>query len=321
MAIVSVDREQKVRTWNSTAEAMFGWSADEVLGQPLPGIPPELHDSARKALDAVFAGNGPTAHDSRRCHKDLSEIDVNILTAPVRAADGSVYASMLMIQDITERKELEREREQLLRRIVHSQEQERQRIARELHDELGQHLTALKMGLEALLPNESLQQMKTIVTRLDESIDRLALELRPPALDDLGLHGAVGSLLDQFTAASGIRADVHTTGPDGHRLSDAVETTLYRVLQEALTNIWKHAGAKNVSVIVELQPQQVQLIVEDDGSGFDPAEAPSGDRRARFGLVGMRERIALIGGSFNIESTPGQGTTLYVRVPVASATS
>lgn len=173
------------------------------------------------------------------------------------------------------------------------------------------------MGLEALRPaSESVERMKTIVRELDRSVDRLTLELRPPVLDDVGIEGAIASLVEQFTVSSGIRADVHATGTDGERLPAPVETTLYRVLQEALTNVWKHAGAKSVSVIVERHPEQVQLIVEDDGSGFE--EGIGGDGASmHFGLLGMRERVSLIGGSFNIESSRGKGTTLYVRVPLA----
>jgi signal transduction histidine kinase len=264
----------------------------------------------------MFGGATERSYDTLLRRSDGTWLNVSIFPAPLRAADDSVYAVMGLLQDVTERKRLEQERERLLRRIVTGQEEERQRIARELHDELGQHLTALKVGLEALRPaGESVERMKEIVTKLDRSVDRLTLELRPPVLDDVGLHGAIGSLVEQFTAASGIRADIHSTGTDGERLPEPVETTLYRVLQEALTNVWKHSAAKSVSVIVERHPEQVQLIVEDDGDGFDP-DSDDGTP-GHFGLLGMRERVSLIGGTFNIESGSGQGTTLYVRVPLA----
>jgi signal transduction histidine kinase len=165
------------------------------------------------------------------------------------------------------------------------------------------------------------QRLQALAAEIDKSIDRLTLELRPPVLDDVGLEGAVGTLVEQFTSASGIRADIHSTGADGERLPATVETTLYRVLQEALTNVWKHSGAKNVSVIMERHPEQVQLIVEDDGSGFDENDFSAETEPLRFGLLGMRERVALIGGSFGLESAPGRGTTIYVRVPIRSASA
>lgn len=185
-----------------------------------------------------------------------------------------------------------------------------------MHDQLGQHVTALKVGLEALQPSsETVGHMKQIVSDLDRSVDRLTIELRPPVLDDVGLYGAIGSLLEEFSKASGLHIDVHTP-QDGERLASTIETTLYRVLQEALTNVWKHANAKSVSVIVEQQPQLLQLIVEDDGMGFDLVDGTEDGAHGNFGLLGIRERVSLIGGTFNVESTPGKGTTLYVRVPV-----
>lgn len=208
--------------------------------------------------------------------------------------------------------ELSAQRQQLLERLVSAEEHERQRLARELHDEMGQHITALKVALETLPSSDVVGRMQSIVASLDNTIDRLTIELRPPVLDDMGLQGALSSLAEQFTAASGITADVHATIGDG-RLPEAVETTLYRVVQEALTNVWKHAAAKNVSIIVKRADSQVQLIIEDDGKGFD-ADVPRA--ASTFGLLGMRERVTLIGGTMSIESGSGNGTALYVRVPL-----
>ena len=214
--------------------------------------------------------------------------------------------------------DLSMQRQQLLERLVTATEEERQRIARELHDELGQHITALRVGLEAAQGNDpSLAGLGAIVQRLDETVDRLTLELRPPVLDHLGLHGALTSLAQEFSAASGLRIDVHLPGVDGQRFSDAIETTIYRVGQEALTNIWKHAGASTASVIVERHGDGLRMIIEDNGHGFESEGALDGAvRRGRFGLLGMRERLALVQGSLHVESQAGSGTTVYVRVPL-----
>jgi two-component system CheB/CheR fusion protein len=319
LAIVSIDAGQHVKTWNVSAEQMFGLPAAAVIGRTIHELGEGVEGARRILVEAMADGGATLPHETTVRRKDGSQLSASIFPAPLRAADGTVYAVMGLLQDITERKRLEAERERLLRRIVSSQEEERQRIARELHDELGQHLTALKMGLETLQPaDDRVQRMKNLVGEIDRSIDRLTLELRPPVLDDVGLSGAIASLVEQFTDASGIHADVHSTGTDGARLPDTIETSLYRVLQEALTNVWKHARAKSVSVIVERTPEQVQLIIEDDGSGYEPSDGDATDEgtRGRFGLLGIRERVSLIGGSFNIESAPGQGTTLYVRVPL-----
>jgi two-component system CheB/CheR fusion protein len=313
LAIIAVNAQREVIIWNSSAERMFGIRANDIVGKPLRDAADGAADP--RVMDALFNSGMHPVYDTLLTRGDGTTLSVSIFPAALRAADGTVYAVMELLQDITDRKRMEQERERLLRRIVSSQEEERQRIARELHDELGQHLTALKVGLEAVRPaTELVGQMKAIVSDLDRSVDRLTLELRPPVLDDVGLYGAIASLLEQFSRASGIRGDVHTPA-DSERLPTAVETTFYRVLQEALTNVWKHASAKNVSVIVERQPEFVQLIVEDDGTGFDVHEVRDDGPIGRFGLLGIRERVSLIGGTFSIESTPGKGTTLYVRVP------
>jgi two-component system, chemotaxis family, CheB/CheR fusion protein len=314
ISIIAFDRERNVITWNPSAERMFGITAAAALGKPLP----EFANTA--VLFDLFNGSTPRTYETIFHRADGSPFSVSVCPAPLLAPDGTVYAVMGLLQDTTDRNRMEQERDKLLRRIVSSQEEERQRIARELHDVLGQHLTALKVGLEALLPaSDSIERMKEIVSDLDRSVDRLTLELRPPALDDVGLAGAISSLLDQFSTASGIRADLHTTGTETERLPSPIETSLYRVLQEALTNVWKHASAKSVSVIVERNPQQVQLIIEDDGRGFEVSDAPDDIARGRFGLLGITERVSLVGGTFNVESTPGKGTTLYVRVPLAKS--
>jgi two-component system, chemotaxis family, CheB/CheR fusion protein len=316
LAIIAVDTNRTVMTWNASAERMFGLTAAEVIDKPLPELGGAA-DAQQTLLDAMFDGGESRVVETRLRRRDGTPLHASLFPAPLRAPDGEVYAVMGLLQDITDRRQMEQERERLLRRIVSSQEEERQRIARELHDELGQHLTALKIGLEALQPpHDGAKRLTRIVADMDRSVDRLTLELRPPVLDDVGLHGAIGSLVEQFTEASGLRVDVHASGADGDRLPETVETTLYRVLQEALTNVWKHAVAKNVSVIVERTDGQVQLIVEDDGSGFEDGNGSDDDARSRFGLLGIRERLSLIGGSCNIESAPGRGTTLYARVPL-----
>ncbi len=316
LAIITADDQKNVTVWNASAERMFGLSAAAVIGHPLQETAARALQHEHSLIEAMSPESRPRTYETQLRRSDGTTIDVNILSAPLRSADGKVYAVMSLLQNITDRKRLEQERERLLRRIVSSQEKERHRIARELHDELGQHLTALKVGLEGIEPpDEGVRRMMSIVSQIDRSVDRLTLELRPPVLDDVGLHGAVGSLIEQFTAIRQLHVDVHTTGMEGDRLPDDIETTLYRVVQEGLTNIWKHSTAQNVSVILERSPDQVQLIVEDDGAGFDPNDGDDGER-GRFGLLGMRERVALIGGTFKIESEPAKGTTLYVRVPL-----
>jgi PAS domain S-box-containing protein len=211
----------------------------------------------------------------------------------------------------------------VLRRLATAQEAERHRLARELHDQMGQHLTALGLGLKvardasppASAAAATLRQMQELSDVMGREIHQLALELRPTALDDLGLHTALENYVASWSEQSGVEADFQGAGMDGARLPPAAETALFRVVQEALTNVRKHAQSKRVSVILRRTPQEAQAVVEDDGSGFD-AEVPVA---GRLGLLGMRERLALVGGALVVESEPGKGTTVFARIPLAAA--
>jgi signal transduction histidine kinase len=156
---------------------------------------------------------------------------------------------------------------------------------------------------------------------IGKEVHHLALELRPTALDDLGLQAALANYSEGWTERSRIEVDFHSTGLDGIRLPPLIETTLYRVVQEALTNVLKHSTAKSVSVVLQRSLGQVMAVIEDDGKGFDadsPVNINSPERR--LGLLGMRERVALVGGTLAVESNLGKGTTLLVRIPLTDET-
>jgi signal transduction histidine kinase len=206
-----------------------------------------------------------------------------------------------------------------LGRVVSAQEMERKRLARELHDETGQALTSILLGLKPLEKSATTDEERAaaaavrelVVTTLQD-VRRLAVELRPSALDDFGLGTAVGRLAETFRESSGLRVDLEAHLRDD-RLPAEVETTLYRIVQEALANIVKHASADHVSIVLTQSERAVSAVVEDDGRGFDP-NGTGGDV---LGLVGMRERVALVGGRLRIESADGSGTTIAAEVPVA----
>jgi PAS domain S-box-containing protein len=209
------------------------------------------------------------------------------------------------------------DRASLMRQLVRAEEEERQRIARELHDELGQPLTALQVGLGTLSTDspDELRRLIETVAEIDRNVERLAFDLRPLALTELGLEAAIAHLVEKFQRESDVDVDLHVEIVR-ERLEGAVETTLYRILQEALTNVWRHSGAASVSVIVDRRHDHLQMIVEDDGHGFDVQAVLQRRDGRRFGLLGIRERVSLVGGTFDIESGQGSGTTLYVRVPL-----
>jgi signal transduction histidine kinase len=216
-----------------------------------------------------------------------------------------------------------RERLQTLsRRLVEVQESERRRIARELHDEAGQALTSLKLGLH-LLEREAaggeaitsrVADLRRTTEEVLERLHGLAADLRPASLDHLGLVPTVRHLVSTLNAQGGPTVQFEAVGLGPGRLPTAVETALYRMAQEALTNVVRHARASKVSVLLERRDNRIILLIEDDGVGFEYGVAM---QSGRLGLVGMRERAEMLGGSLRVESSPGQGTMVLVEVPHA----
>jgi signal transduction histidine kinase len=204
-----------------------------------------------------------------------------------------------------------------LRRAVAAQEAERRRLARELHDETGQALTSILLGLGVLERagdadelHAGVQALRAQVVETLQGVRRLAVELRPKALDDFGLGPALRRLGQSVREVTDLDVQVEVlAGPD--RLSADVETAIYRIVQESLTNVVKHADATHVSVLLTRKNDTMSIVIEDDGRGFDPAAPAEG-----LGLSGMRERVALLDGTLRVESSPGAGTTLVMELPV-----
>jgi PAS domain S-box-containing protein len=236
-----------------------------------------------------------------------------------------------LVRDVTELHRSELARAELQRRLATAQEDERRRVSRDLHDTVGQTLTALSLSVRAVrdagpLPEAALarlEQVQRLADELARQLHELAVRLRPTALDDLGLEATVQQLVADWSARTGVPADFQAINCED-RVPPEVETALYRVVQEALTNIAKHAGAGHVSVVLTYRREVVAALVEDDGVGFDveratqpPAPARPNAGRGRLGLLGMRERVALVGGVLEIESIPERGTTIIARIPLA----
>lgn len=218
---------------------------------------------------------------------------------------------------------VEAELSQVLRRTVLDQEAERQRIARELHDSLGQYLTVMQLDLDGIGRDtdasasirQRVEKLKSLTSDVGQEVNQLAWEIRPTALDDLGLQKAFQQFLEEWAERSTLEFDVHLALND-RRLPQPIETALYRTLQEAIRNVIKHAGASKVGVILEASASEVRLIIEDDGKGFVWDTAEGAVPSPRLGLLGMRERLALVGGLLEVETAPGSGTTLLIHVPL-----
>jgi signal transduction histidine kinase len=268
------------------------------------------------ARDQVLGVLGVASADAQAFDAD----EVKLLDA-VGQQLGVVIENARLWDDLREK---ERVRGQLLEKVIGAQEEERKRIARELHDDTGQAITSLMVGLRAAsdavepATRARLEPLRDIAAQSLDSVKRLARELRPPLLDDLGLPAALERYVASYRTNYGVSVDLQMTGfgHNGH-LPSQVELALYRIIQEALTNVAKHAHARNASIVVERKPRAVVAVIEDDGRGFDVrAVMESAQEESKLGLYGMRERAELVGGRLQIESTPGTGSSVFVEIPI-----
>ena len=336
-AIYLLDERGRITEWTTGAQHVKGYGADDVLGRHFSMFFTEediLAGEPERELDEA-AATGRAERIGWRVRQGGERFWANEIATAVRNAEGELVGFTKITRDLTEqrlaseaelRTRSESEREAWRRQLAAAEEDERRRISRDLHDQLGQHLTAFGLVLaetRQLVPEDSeawkrmaqLQELAQVMTR---DARYLALELRPPELDDVGLESALASYVDQWRTRFGIAAELAVTGDaDSRTLPVEVGTALYRIAQEALTNIVRHAEATQVSVQLDEADGAVRLVIEDDGRGFDFEETRHRVRREhRLGLASMRERATLVGGTFEIESTPGEGTTVFVRVPL-----
>jgi two-component system, chemotaxis family, CheB/CheR fusion protein len=352
-AIFTIADDGRIDTWNAGAERMFGHTAEAVVGSDFAVIfTPEDRAAGVPSAELETARNAGRASDERwHVRRDGSRLYCSGVTT--RLGEGLGFAKIA--RDLTQHRRAELELQQaraelehrvtertadmqaevtrraraqekvmdLLRKLVTAQEDERARIARDLHDQFGQQLTALRLALEQhrqshgpAYADGDLDRALTLTQEIDRQIDFLAWELRPATLDDLGLAVALPRYVKEWSAQYGIKADYQTTGTLQGRLSAEAETVFYRVAQESLTNVLKHAHATRVGVVLEARTDVVVLMVEDDGVGFD---ASGGDGTPTgIGLVGMFERASLIGATLQVESHPGGGTTVFLRSPASA---
>jgi signal transduction histidine kinase len=272
---------------------------------------PEVDQTAPRLIDATSALYVPLTVHGRSVGivavYDKAGADHRFSDADMRVAQAFANRAAIAVELS------ERVGRAAVGRLLEGQELERKRLARELHDETGQALASIKLGLKMLeeqVGAEPLELIRELVSTALDNVRRLTVELRPPALDDFGLGPALERLTSIIAERSKIVIDLSVGS--GLELTPEYETALYRIVQESLTNIVKHAEASLVSILVTGSGEAVRAVVEDDGKGFDPAAV----REGALGLVGMRERVSLLNGWFELESAPGHGTTLVVELPV-----
>jgi PAS domain S-box-containing protein len=336
-AIISIDETQRVVLFNTAAERMFGCAAAEALGKPLDRFIPERLRAAHRAHVQAFGATEPTSRTMGKL-KDLTALRADGQEFPIEASIsqtevGGAKLFTVILRDISERKAAEealsRSEEQLrafAARLQQAREEEALRIARELHDQLGRCLTAIKMDVAGIergfidgAAERGFQTLSERTKRMSQTLDetvhtvrRISAELRPAVLDDLGLAAAIEWQARDFEARSGVSCVIRVLEED-LRLSRDQSTALFRIFQESLTNVARHAQATKVWVNLSEEKDAVVLEVEDDGVGFSPERIAE---RRSLGLLGMRERVAVFGGEIEFAGVPGQGTAVVVRMPV-----
>jgi PAS domain S-box-containing protein len=348
---LSLDQHGTITEINLAGAALLGRARRFLIGLSLPSLIAGEH--RERFRDFVVRSLNTIDHTAPEAEVTIksSGRTVRLMARPMARHLGpsQLFTAML---DVTEQRRLEVERQQiyeaerkrsaelarevavrlaaeervkaLLERLVNVQEQERRRLALNLHDQLGQQLTALRLTMDALKEvkpgsaegRSRFALIEKIVTQLDRDVDFLAWELRPAALDDVGIEAALQEFIRQWSWTQGVEARFHSSLGDGPRMPPDVESHLYRIVQEALNNAGKHAQAQHVSVLLERRREELALTIEDDGVGFDTEQVRRRKSDMAMGLAGMQERAASIGGQLQCESAPGKGTTLFVRIPM-----
>ena len=322
--IITVDHTQRIVLYNRTAERMFGWPRAEVLGQTLDRLMPRrfhaehgehIRRFASTGVTSRRMGDGTVIHGLRASGEEFP-IDASI--SQLDTADGKLYT--VILRDVTERIRAEEERSAFAAAVNAVREEEKTRVARELHDELAQSLTALKMDTMWLrdqavgVPAPAHSKLTEMLAMLDHTIAatrRIAADLRPLLLDDLGLVPAIEWLVHTFEQRTAVACRL--SADESLELQEPYATAVFRIVQEALANVAKHAGATEVNITIERLPGRVSLTLRDNGCGF-VVGAPR--QPHSLGLMGLRERAVLLKGQVVIDSEPGRGTCVRVDIPL-----
>lgn len=322
-AILVVDEAGVIVRANAALERMTGWTTEELIGKKhicelCLGMATCMEDST--CADCFFKQVQMPSFEMRLRTKDGREYPVTASSA--RLPEESKNKIVMIIRDLSVQQRTEKERNQykLTHFAIQAQEEERKRIARELHDGVGQALYSILVGLNVIGQDNLTDPIKQHVNDLlqmtskaMEEVKRMALELRPSALDDLGLLPALRSLMKRVEKSFHIQVEMHVQG-EKRRYSAAMETALYRIVQEAMTNTAKYGKASQLGIVFENREKEVVVTVVDDGVGFDVEQALNAGKG--LGLFGMRERAQLLGGTVDIRSAPDDGTTVIIRIPV-----
>ena len=330
-AIISVDGKQRITLFNRAAERIFGYETREVLGEPLEMLMPERFRRSHNGFIQQFSRTGvstrPMGHtrivSAQRRNGEEFPIDASISQVQV----GAERYFTVILRDVSRRVAAERDlaqvREDLRELAVASRtarEQENSRISRELHDELGQNLTSLKMDLAYLEQKltgaepdvkKTLGEMKKLLDITMAATRRISADLRPLLLDDLGLAAALEWLAKETGRRHGFKVRL-TVDDECKQLAEPLASQVYRIVQESLNNVARHAEASNVKVTIHKKHGRIELAVEDDGRGLSASDL---EKKGSFGLVGIRERVYMLQGRVDFHGEPGRGTRVIASLP------
>lgn len=324
-AIYVHDLDGKYISVNRAAEALSGYTRDEILGHHFTDFVAKEHiGHVRDCLLSKLEREGETTYEVEVIAKDGRRVPVEVSSRAIYE-NGAIVSVQGTARDITERKQAQDTLRMFSRQLIEAQEDERRRIARDLHDQIGQALTAVKMNLYTVQrfcnAPEAAHCLKDNIDAVDEAlrlVRDLSVDLRPPLLDDLGLATALCWYVDRYEKRAGVTTEVLIELPNqNERFSRELETACFRIAQEALTNVARHARANHVLLQLTRTPTTLEMVIRDDGVGFDPAALRKRARRvATLGLVGMQERAHAAGGALAIHSKLSRGTEVRFNVPV-----
>jgi PAS domain S-box-containing protein len=307
-AIVSEDLNGMVLSWNQAASRMFGFAEAEAIGRSISQLlPPELLSDEATVLQNLRAGERMVHLERTRTSASGEKIHLSSTVSPLKNGVDRLVGTVRIVRDISERKRAEEALVRAKRKLVRVQEQERARIARELHDDIGQRLALLTVGLTGVS-----EELQTQASEIAADLQSLSHELHPSKIEVVGAVAGMRIFCSEF--ATQHQFDVDFEASDVTRqLSSNISLSLFRILQEALHNTAKHSGSRQGRVRLWEAHGWVHLVVSDEGRGFDPAATKE---HRGIGLITMQERVSLVDGDLRIESQPGSGTTVHARVPI-----
>jgi PAS domain S-box-containing protein len=312
-AIVSEDLSGIVLSWNQAASRMFGFVEPQAIGQPISQLlPPELLSDEATVLQDLRAGERMVHLERTRTSGSGEKIHLSSTISPLRDGAGHLVGRVRSVRDISERKRAEEALARAKRKLVRVQEQERARIARELHDDIGQRLALLTVGLTGVS-----EELRTQASEIAADLQSLSHELHPSKIEVVGAVSGMRVFCSEFAQQHQFDVDFQATDIT-RQLSSSISLNLFRVLQEALHNTAKHSGLRQSRVRLWEAHGWVHLVISDEGRGFDLAATKE---NRGIGLITMQERVSLVDGELRIESQPGSGTTVHARVPITETDS